>query len=127
MTAGALDPNDLMGKAHLRAEREQLTAHVLQDGIQLIRADVRLGVEQNIFARAETDEFLQNKAVPQVFGAGRELAVGKCAGAALAELHVRDRVQLAGLPEMPDIAPALLDTAAALEHDRLCAAAGKDQ
>ena len=28
---------------------------------------------------------------------------------------------------MPDIAPALLDTAAALEHDRLCAAAGKDQ
>ena len=46
-----------MGKAHLAAAVDDLAAEVLQHDIEPVRADVGLGVEQNIPARAEADEF----------------------------------------------------------------------
>ena len=39
------------------ARLQKLTAQILQYGIQPVRADVGLGVDQNIPARAEADEF----------------------------------------------------------------------
>ena len=62
-----------------------------------------------------------------VLRAGVELAVGKRARAALAELDVRAHVQLARCPEALDIAPSPLDAFAALEQDGPRAAAGEHQ
>jgi len=52
--------------------------------------------------------------VAQVLCAGVELAVGKCARAAFAKLHVRGQIKLARAPEVLDIALSLLDRAPAL-------------
>ena len=46
-----------MGKAHLAAAVDDLAAEVLQHGVEPVRTDVGLGIEQNIPARAEADKF----------------------------------------------------------------------
>ena len=53
-----LQSGDLMREAHLRAEGKQLLPQILQHDIQPVGADVRLGVNENILARAERGELL---------------------------------------------------------------------
>ena len=84
-------------------------------------------VDENIFTRTEADEFLQNEAVARIFRAGVELAVGKRACAALAELDIGGRVERTGRPEALHVALALFDTLSAFEQNRPCAAAGEDE
>ena len=60
-------------------------------------------------------------------GTGIELAVGKGAGAALAELYVGLRVQHAGAPEVFHILLALLHAASPLQQDGLQARPGQHQ
>ncbi len=70
---------------------ENAHAHGFDHAAELICADVRLCVDENVMRRAETDESAQNMFAARVFRAGVELAVGERARAALAELHVGRR------------------------------------
>ena len=63
----------------------------------------------------------------RVVDARRELAVGERPRAALAELHVRLRVERAAAPEALDILVARVDIVAAFEHERLAALARERQ
>ena len=56
--------------------------------------------------------------VARVADLAAELAVGKGAGAALAELDVGFRIEHAAAPQAPGVLGALAHRAAALEHDR---------
>ena len=58
----------------------------------------------------------------QVAGTGVQLAVGKCPGAALAELDVALRIQLAGGPETLYILLPLLHALSPLQQNGACAA-----
>lgn len=62
-----------------------------------------------------------------IVDARRELAVGERPRAALAELHVRLRVECATAPKALDILVARVDIVAALEHERLAALARERQ
>ena len=104
----------------LAAERLDGAAHVLHDGHQPERADVGLGDGQDFRRRAGRDEFGQHLA-PVVMGIpdlAVELAVGKQAGAALAELHVGFRVEHGTAPQAPGVLGALAHDLAALQDDR---------
>ena len=59
--------------------------------------------------------------MPEVLGAGVELAVGKGPGAALSELNVAGEVQLSGGPEALHIGSAVLHAAAPLQQNGPCA------
>ena len=63
----------------------------------------------------------------QVLCAGVQLAVGKRAGAAFAELHIGLKIQRSAAPEPLHILSALLYASAALEQDGPSAAAGQHQ
>ena len=47
-----------MVEAHLRAEGKQLLPQILQNGVEPVGADVRLGVDEDVLARAERGELL---------------------------------------------------------------------
>ena len=48
-----LQADDLVAEAHLRAEGEQLAPQILQHDIQTVGADVGLGVDEDVGARAK--------------------------------------------------------------------------
>ena len=64
-------------EAHFTAQFENAHAHGFDHAAELICADVRLCVDENVMRRAETDESAQNMFAARVFRAGVELAVGK--------------------------------------------------
>ena len=76
-----------------------------------------LGPPENVLRRTAGAEGLQDEELPGGLGAGGELAVRECAGAALPELHValgiQDGVGLQG----GHVPGALLDGLAALDED----------
>ena len=53
-----LQSGDLMREAHLRTEGKQLLPQILQNGVEPVGADVRLGVDEDVLARAERGELL---------------------------------------------------------------------
>ena len=104
----------------LAAERLDGAAHVLHDGHQPERADMRLADGQDFRRRAGRDEFGEHLA-PVVMGIpdlAVELAVGEQAGAALAELHVGFRVEHGTAPQAPGVLGALAHDLAAFQDDR---------
>ena len=117
-----LDPqvDDAGAEADLAAEPFDLGAHLLDHADQAEGADVRLGDEGDFLGRAGLDELLDHLArqVARVADLAPQLAVGKGAGAALAELDVGFRVEHAAPPQAPGVPGALAHRAAALEHDR---------
>ena len=80
-----------------------------------------LGVVENFLRCAAADQLLQNKAVPEILGAGVQFAVGKGPGAALAELNVAGEVQFSGGPEPLHIGGAVLHLPAPLQQNGPCA------
>ena len=110
----------LAAEAHFAAERENAGAHLLDHADQAEGADVRLVDVEDLGRRAGLDEFLQHLApvMLRVLDLTVQLAVGKGAGAALAELHVRVRVEFALAPQAPGVLGAFADDLAALEDDR---------
>ena len=84
---------------------------------QHVRPDVRFGVVENFLLRTEAHELLKHPAAALVLRAGVELAVGKRACAALAELDVALGVQRSAAPEALDLFPAQRCGVAALEHE----------
>ena len=76
-------------KHHRTAKRYDLFSDVADGDFQLVRADMRFGVVQNLVRRAVADEFLQHLALAVVLRTGVELSVGERTGAAFAETVVR--------------------------------------
>ena len=116
-------------EAHLAAQLENPHAHGLDHAAELIRADVRLGVNENVVRCAEAHKCAQNVLAARVFRARVELAVGKRARAALAELHVGGRGKgfRAARPVGVHIAGAGIHVLAAFQHDGACARFGQRQ
>ncbi|CDA73601.1 unknown [Ruminococcus sp. CAG:579] len=114
-------------KAYLAAERDYLAAYIFHDRFEHVRADVRLGFCEYRAVRAEACEVLQNAAAEGVFYARGQLAVGKSARAALAELDVAVFVKLAARPKSLDLLRALIDLRALFKHQRTVAAARQSQ
>jgi len=82
---------------------------------------VRVRHVQDFGRRAGGDEFLHHLAaqVARVADLAVELAVGKGAGTAFAELHVAFRVELLLAPQAPGVLGAFAHGLAALQHDGL--------
>ena len=80
-------------------------AHPLDHADQAEGADVRLGDVADLLGRAGADELVDHLArqVARVADLAPELAVGEGAGAALAELHVRFRIEDAAPPQAPGV------------------------
>ena len=116
-------------EAHFTAQFENAHAHGFDHAAELIRADVRLCVDENVMRRAETDESAQNMFAARVFRAGVELAVGERARAALAELHVGRRGEslCTARPVSVNVAGADIHILTALKHDGACACFGQRQ
>ncbi len=88
---------------------------------------MRLLPPGNICRRAVVEERPCHERAQRVTDAGRQLAVGKGARAALAKLDVGIRIQLTGLFKMADRADTLIKGGAALQHQRAVASAGQQQ
>ena len=86
-----------------------------------------LGVIGDAFRRTVLVKLLQHPAHALVMGAGVQLAVGKGAGAALAELHVILRVQRAALTEGLHGGSPLLHSLPPFQHDGPCSGPGQHQ
>ncbi len=95
-----VDIVDARVETDLAPEREDLRTDVLDHLNQPERADVRPRLEQDVLRRAGLDELVQYLAavVLRVLDLAVELAVGEGTGTALAELHVRFRIQHALAP-----------------------------
>ena len=108
---------------HLAAKAKDFLAHGLDNAHQLVRADMRLGIHQDLLRRAEAHERAQDVLAARVLGAGVQLAVGERACAALAELDVGGRLEcgLAVFPVRLHVARARVHVLTAFEHDGACA------
>src|ERR1700739_2793693 len=108
------------GTSSRAAASPDVGAQRLHHADQAEGADVRLGDEQDLLGRAGLDELGQHLAreVARVADLAPQLAVRERAGAALAELHVRLRIELALAPQAPGVLGALAHFLAAFEHDR---------
>ena len=109
------------------AERGDLFAHVPDDLMQHVGPQMGLRVICHALRRAEVAEGLKDEGDAAVMGARGELAVGKGARAAGAELDVAVRVQRPGLPESPNGGRPRVHIPAALEHHRAQSGARKQQ
>ena len=83
-------------KAEVTPQSQQFLPQVFQGDVEIIRPHMGLGVVENLLRRPAFNQFLQNKTVTGIFGAGVQLAVGKGAGAALPELDVAGEIQFSG-------------------------------
>ncbi len=120
---------DALLKTDLAAELFDLAAHLFDHADQPEGTDVRFADVENLRRGTGLDEFHQHLApvVPGVLDLAVELAVGKGAGAAFAELHVRFRVELLLPPQSPGILGTLAHCLATLENDRPESALRQDQ
>ena len=120
-------PCHAVAEAHLAATVDDLAPEVLHDLDEHVRADVGLGVVGDVLRRAVRRELREHEADARIVCAGVELAVGKCARAALAELHVALRVERPARAKRRDLRAARLRVRPALEHDGPCARAREQQ
>ena len=104
-------------ETHLAAPRDNLLAHGFHNIHELVGANVRLAFPKDFFRGARLRENMQHVAATRILDVRGELAVGECARAALAELHVRFGVQSAAFFEGVDGSHARIDVFAALKHD----------
>ena len=121
--ATANKPGHACAEVNLAAELEDAPAHGAHHARQPVRADVGLGVDEDVTRRAEAHERAQHMRDARVLRARVQLAVGERARAAFAELHVRFGLEgaLPGLPVGGHVARAGIDVLPALEHDGPCA------
>ena len=114
-------------EAHLAPQGDDLLPDAAHHVHQHIGAHMGLGVIGDALRRTVLVKLLQHPAHALVMGAGVQLAVGKGAGAALAELHVILRVQRAALTEGLHGGSPLLHSLPPLQHDGPCSGPGQHQ
>ena len=107
-------------EAHLAAERDDARAQALHHLDQLEGADMGVRMHQDFRRRSGLHELFHHLAaqVAGILDLTVELAVGKRAGAALAELDVRLGMQHLAPPQAPGVLGASAHLPAALQHDR---------
>ena len=120
-------PGHPVTEAHLAAARDDLVPEALHDLDEHVRADVGLGVIGDVLRRAVRRKLREHEADARVVRAGVELAVGECARAALAELHVALGVERAARAKRGDLCAARPGVRSALEYDGVCARARKQE
>ena len=105
-------------EANFAAQRNDLGAHFLHHAHEPKCADVGLAHPLDFFRRTCLDEFGQHLAreVARVTDLAPQLAIRKRSCAALAELHVRFRVEHALAPQAPGVFRALAHGFAAFQH-----------
>jgi hypothetical protein len=103
--------------------------HALDHGDEAEGADMRVRLPQDVVGRTGFHELLQHLAAEKarILDPAIELAVGEGARAALAELDVRIRIELAPAPKAPSVLRALAHHLAAVEDDRPEAHLREDQ
>ena len=119
----ALEACELRVEANLAAEALDLHADGGNHAAELVRTDVGLGVDNGFLRRAEAREDAKRLVAKRVLDARGELAIRKCARAALAEHNVALRVERPARPETFDIPLPLGNLPAALKHDGAVAGA----
>lgn len=106
-----------MGKPDVGPQRQKFCTQIDQHNVEVVRAHMGLGVNENVLRRAAGGQLLQNEAVAGVPGAGVELSVGKGAGAPLSKLHVGPGIQHAGAPEVLHIRRSMLHASSPFQHN----------
>ena len=114
-------------KAHLAAEGDHVLADCAHHVYQHVRADVGLGVVDNVLRRAVRGKLLQHPADALVVRVRVELAVGECPRAALAELHVALGIKHPARAERLHLFAARVHILSALQYDRARARLGEPQ
>ena len=105
-----------------------MRAHGLDYRGQTVAADMGMGVNPYHGVRAEVGEGLEDSPhIAPFVGAGVELAVGECAGSALAEAVVGVGIEAAGAGDGGYIVLAFVDVLAPLEDNGTAAAADEPQ
>ena len=107
--------------AHAAAQLRNAAAEPLHHRTQLICANVRLVLVQNIFRRACIHKELQDFGHHRIIHTRGQLAVREGACTALAELYIRDRIKFSRLPKMLHILHTLRYRLTALQKQRLIA------
>ena len=122
-----LQPRQAVAEADVTAKLRQLLPQVYQNIAEVVGAHMGLGIAEDALRRAVGGQGFQYEAVAHVSGAGIQLAVGKRARAALAELDVGLRVQRPGLPEPLHVLCPPLHVPAPFQQDGARAAPGQGQ
>ena len=108
---------DSLSEQETAARREDCAADIRNDRRQLVRADVRMRLAEDLGVGAVEDERFERLAVVAAFLAAREeLAVGEGAGAALAERIVRIGIDRSVAVDLGDVALAVGHGTAALQQ-----------
>ena len=117
-TARQLDIGQAGEETYLTTCGDDALADAFHDGGQLVGADMGLRLPENLVRRPRLDERLEHVADMRAFRARGQLAVGKRAGAAFPELHVRRRIERAAYVEGLDGRRTLVNRGTALDHKR---------
>ena len=120
---------DFRLKAIFAAQVFDGPAHGFHHGYQAEGADMGMCLGKNFFRRTGAHEFGQHLAakMARVLDLAVELAIGKSAGAAFAELHIGFRIQHRLAPQAPGILRAFAHDLAALQDDGAKAGLRQDQ
>ena len=118
---------ELAFKADVRPQRKQVFPQVLEGDVEIVGADVGLGVDENVLRGTVGHQRLQNEAVADVLRPGVQLAVGERPGAALTELDVAGEVQLPRGPEAVHVRLPPLHGTAPLQQNGPQARTGQHQ
>ena len=120
---------DAAVKTYLATEGFNGRAQLLHHPHQPEGADVRLVEVENFRRRTGLNEFSKHLAsvILGVLDLAVQLAIGKRAGTALAELHVGFRIEFAPAPQAEGVPGALTHRFAALQDDRTQAHLRQDQ
>ena len=97
---------------------DNLLAQRFHHSTQLIGANMRLRINQNFFRRSCLGKPFQNRFRKRIFRIRSQLAIRKRAGAALAELDVRRRIELSRFLKMLHCGNALIHACSALYQQR---------
>ena len=118
---------DLGVEPHLAALGDDAFAQILHHGQQHVGALMGLGVVENVLPRSRRHKLFQNPADSGIVDPGVQLAVRKGSRAALAELDVAFRVQLASLEEFFHLGMAGRGVLSPFQHQRLPARQRQNQ
>ena len=105
-------------KMYLATTSDNGVAHVLDDARQLVGADMRMGIRQDVRRGAMLTEHMENLLdVATLLAAGIELAIAIGTGTSLSKTVVALTIHLLGLGDECQVLLALMDILATLQHD----------
>ena len=113
-----LDSCHLAAKAYLSSCCNNCLPHIFYHQLQMVCANMWLGLIQNFLRRAKPHKGFQHLATANIFNDAVQLAVGKSPCAPFAELHIGGGIQFSRLPEMLHIRCAPIHILPAFQENR---------